>query len=120
VNQTLDDFRNADVFDSRDVIERIDELGAIEAPDEDEAAELATLKAFADEAKGYVSDFDYGEGFIADDYFVTYAQELAEDIGAIDKDASWPLSYIDWSAAADALKMDYTSFELDGRTFWAR
>ena len=118
--QTLDDFRNADVFDSRDVIERINELEAIESPDEDEAAELATLKAFADYAEDYVADFRFGEGFIADSYFVAYAQELAEDIGAIGRDLPWPACHIDWDAAADALKMDYTSVDLDGRTFWAR
>lgn len=118
--QTLDDFRNADVFDSRDVIERIEELEAVETPDDDEAAELATLQAFAGEAGGYVADWRYGEAFIADSHFESYAMDLAEDIGAVATDATWPNSFIDWPAAADALKQDYTSFELDGRTFWAR
>ena len=120
MTQTLDDFRNADVFDSRDVIERIEELEAIESPDEDESTELAILYSFAHEAEGYVADWKYGEGFVADSYFESYAMELAEDIGAIAKDATWPNSFIDWPAAADALKQDYMSFELDGRTFWTR
>lgn len=118
--QTLDDFRRADVFDSRAVIERIEELESLDAPDEDEAAELVTLRAFADEADGYIDDWKYGEAFIADSYFEDYARELADDIGAIDSNATWPLTYIDWPAAADALKEDYTSIDLDGMTFWAR
>lgn len=116
--QTLDDFRNANVFDSRDVIERIAELEGMR--DDDDAAELATLRAFADEAEGYAADWRYGEAFIADDYFETYARDLADDIGAIDRNATWPLAYIDWAAAAAALQQDYTSVELDGRTFWTR
>ena len=39
-----------------------------------------------------------------------YAQDLAESIGAIDSDASWPLSYIDWERAARDLMMDYYTF----------
>ena len=41
-------------------------------------------------------------------------------MGAVPRDAGWPTSYIDWERAADALKMDYTSIEADGRTFWVR
>lgn len=117
--QTLADFRNADVFDSRDVIERIAELELDDINDEN-MAELSILRAFADEASGYAADWHYGERFIADSYFEDYARELADDIGAIDGNATWPLTYIDWPAAADALKQDYTSVDLDGRTFWTR
>lgn len=118
--KTLDELKYSDVFDSRDVIERISELEDQEQRDEEETAELAILQAFADEAEGYAADWQYGEGFIRDSYFKEYAQELADDIGAVDSDAAWPNSYIDWDAAADALQMDYTSIELDGVTFWCR
>lgn len=37
-----------------------------------------------------------------------FAQELAEDIGAIPDDAAWPNSYIDWERAARDLFMDYS------------
>lgn len=119
----LDYFRNADIFDSRDVIERIAELEGMRddgAIDDDEAAELVTLAAFASEAEGYAADWLYGEAFIADDYFETYARDLADDIGAIDRNAAWPLTHIDWTAAAADLRQDYTSVDLDGRTFWTR
>lgn len=129
-----------DVFDSRDVIERIAELISdweestgdtfadytLSTDDfaaglgEDDAEELAALLAFQTEAERDVADWQYGETFISDSYFETYAQELAKDIGAIAPDASWPLNRIDWEAAADDLRIDYTSFEFQGYTYWAR
>jgi antirestriction protein len=35
-----------------------------------------------------------------------YAEELADDIGAIPDDLSWPLTHIDWDAAARDLEYD--------------
>jgi hypothetical protein len=108
------------VIDSRDVIARINYLESDEdSLDEEEREELAALRALAEEASGS-PDWQYGETLIRDSYFTEYAQELAEDIGAINKDAGWPNSYIDWDAAADALKMDYSSAEFDGVTYWIR
>lgn len=49
-----------------------------------------------------------------------YAETLAEDIGAIDRNAGWPLMHIDWEAAADALKMDYRQVDYDGVAYWMR
>lgn len=134
-NRTLDDFRYADTFDSREVIDRIEELEAL-LPDEDEdvsqntdernqeieeaTAELLILKAFAEEAEPMATDWQYGETFIRDSYWKDYAQELADDIGAIPSEYSWPQSYIDWDAAARDLQMDYSSVELEGITFWFR
>ena len=46
--------------------------------------------------------------------WVNYAQELAEDVGAIARKAQWPLSHIDWEAAAEELEMDYNTIEVDG------
>lgn len=111
-----------DVIDSRDVIERIEELAAIEATDvtDEERAELDALSALIAEAKDYAPDWEYGAALIRDSYFVTYAQELAEDIGAINPDAAWPANCIDWEQAARELRMDYTSVEFDGVTYWVR
>ena len=53
----------------------------------------------------------------ADD-FTDYAQELAEDIGAIDRDAKWPVYCIDWERAARELKMDYASVRVNGTTYY--
>lgn len=114
-----DPTNNDDVIDSRSVIARIDELEGEDELDDDDREELAALRAFAEEGES-LSDWQYGETLIRDSYFEDYARELAEDIGAVNPNASWPLTYIDWEAASDALKMDYTSLDFDGVTYWGR
>ena len=52
--------------------------------------------------------------------FSEYAQELAEDIGAIDPEAKWPVYCIDWERAARELKMDYASVRVKGTTYYFR
>ena len=61
-----------------------------------------------------------GVYFIDEDYFVEYAQELARDIGAIDDTVQWPCYHIDWDAAAEDLKQDYTEVEFDGNNYLVR
>ena len=61
-----------------------------------------------------------GAIFIDEDYFEDYARELAYDIGAIDSDSAWPCTHIDWEAAADELRMDYTEVEYEGSTYLVR
>ena len=112
-----------DVIDSREVIEAIEELRALLADadeDGDEMAdELAALEALADEG-AELADWQYGETLVRDSYFEDYARELADDIGAINRDAGWPMTYINWTAAAEALQMDYTAIDFDGVTYWGR
>ena len=137
-----------DVIDSRDVIARIEHLEqqakeclercgdesddvhddtSIEdwhlfetsLPVEEEE-ELKLLKALAEEGDGATSEWSDGATLIRYSYFERYAEELADDIGAIDKNAGWPLCHIDWEAAADALKIDYTSIEFDSVDYWVR
>lgn len=127
---------HGDVLDVRDLAQLAEECeGIIEAGDftEDEVEEAhATLRAFT----GMLNDLGiYGASSVSDalydvansevtliaaDYFVQYAEELAEDIGAIDRDASWPLNRIDWDAAANDLKADYSEADLDGYTYYIR
>ena len=57
---------------------------------------------------------------IAEDYFQTYAEEMAYDIGAIDPDAGWPNNHIDWKAAAEELSYDYSAVTLDGHDYLIR
>lgn len=120
------DVRGEDVFDSRDVIERIDELegfvreDGVSELDEDETEELAELREFRDEVEDYCDDWRYGVTFIRDGYFERYAEEFASDIGAIDRDADWPLNRIDWEAAAEDLKQDYSSVSAFGEDYWYR
>jgi hypothetical protein len=88
--------------------------------DNADAQELVALRTLAEQAEGYASDWRHGAALIRDDYFERYAQELAEDIGAIQSDAAWPACHIDWEAAADALKQDYTEVDYDGVSYWVR
>lgn len=108
-----------DTIDSRDVIERIEELEDLDERDEDEEEELRDLKALAKEAEGS-PDWEHGEQLIRDSYFKEYAEELAEDIGAVDRDAKWPMNCIDWEQAARELKQDYFSVEFGGIDYWIR
>jgi hypothetical protein len=58
--------------------------------------------------------------FIDEDYFEDHARELAEEVGAINSDLEWPCTHIDWSAAADELRSDYTEVEYDGNNYLVR
>jgi hypothetical protein len=81
--------------------------------------ELKVLKALAEECEGY-GDWADGETLIRDSYFEGYAQELAEDCCEMPRELHWPFTCIDWEAAADELKMDYTCVEYDGVDYWMR
>lgn len=117
-----------DIIDSREVIERIAELEDIEGIEDqiaaleesDDATELVALRELAAEAEGYASDWRHGAQLIHDSYFEDYARELAGDIGAISRDAKWPLQHIDWAAAAAELQQDYTAVDFDGETYWVQ
>lgn len=117
---------HANVIDVRDIIARIEEIEDAEIGDEDYAEAMA-LKAIMADLVGMGGDEQWrGDWYpltlIDDVYFEDYAREMAEDIGAIDRHAaySWPHSHIDWTAAAAALQQDYSSVEIDGRTYWTR
>lgn len=97
-----------------------DDINQKEIEIADLESELQPLTDLRDEAEPYCPDWRYGATLIADDYFEDYAYELANDIGAIPDDMSWPANCIDWTKAADALKMDYTSVDFDGTTYWIR
>jgi hypothetical protein len=132
---------HSDIFDSRDIQERIDELqyefdslvdeyedvdGEEDAGEdllnwlEENGDEFVTLLEVKEEVEQYTSEWDDGAFMIADNHFEDYAQELAEDTGAIDRNAKWPLTHIDWDAAAEELKYDYSEVEIDGKSYWIR
>jgi hypothetical protein len=89
---------------------------SVDPLDEDETARLAQLEALADEIGE--DTMRNGETLIPVDEFEDYAQELADDIGAIDRNASWPLNHIDWEAAARELSYDYTEVSFDGTDYY--
>lgn len=133
----MDDINNReDILDVRDIIERYeylqDERRAFltkhSREDWDgspEGDELDALKALLDSLEDNGGDHQWrGAWFpvtlIRDSYFEDYAEELAEDIGAINREASWPNNCIDWERAARELQQDYSSVEFDGVTYWYR
>lgn len=123
-----------DVIDSRDVIERIDELTALhddytsavegaEWSDDDQRV-LTTLESFARECENDVEDWMYGATLIRYSYFTEYAKQLAQDIvtseEARNMSEQWPYRHIDWEAAADELHADYNEYTFDGVIYYAR
>ena len=84
----------------------------------DDADELQELKDLAENAEGYSADWKYGATLVRDSYFKTYAMELAEDIGAIQKDVSWPCTCIDWDEATEELRADYTEVDFGGVSYY--
>ena len=134
-----------DVIDSRDVMERLEELQAerdellnesedeektkdeIEEAkkaltewDEENGEELEALQKLEEEASG-AADWQYGETLIRESYFTEYCEELCKDIGDIPKDLPWYIAdNIDWDGVADAIKADYTEVDFDGVTYYMR
>ena len=112
-----------DIIDSRDIIERIEELeglGPWADENPEEAEELDQLQNVAAQASGYAPDWEHGEALIRESYFQAYAQQLAEDCGMVNPDAEWPNNHIDWEAAAEQLKVDYAAVDFDGITYYIR
>lgn len=85
----------------------------------EECEELKILRALADEASGS-PDWTYGETLIRDSYFREYAQDLANDIGAMPDTSVWPCTCIDWERAVEELQQDYMSVEFGDETYWIR
>jgi hypothetical protein len=123
---------SANTVDVRDIIERVEELENTVPPaeesdgdDNEDREELATLVGILDDLKGNGGDEQwrgdwYPTTLIRETYFEDYARELAEDIGAIDKDAAWPDRHIDWEAAAQELLQDYQETDIEGTTYYYR
>src|SRR6478735_10802985 len=115
--------RGAEYIDTRDLKEELDMYESDlrdfleenpDATEEDfdtEGFYDLDLIGFAMDARDQVEDFNFGETLICEHNFTAYAQQLAEDVGAIDRSYSWPCCHIDWEAAATSLKQDYS--ELD-------
>ena len=124
---------NQDYFDSRDMVERIEELEALEdlfldpeSSEEDKAEwtreldnELGQLREFADSVGN--PEWIHGMTFIAEHHFEDYAQELCTDLGYLTGDIpGFIASNINWEGIADDLRVDYSEYELYGNTYYAR
>jgi hypothetical protein len=136
-----DEISNSDdIIDSRDVIARIEHLeselldaGTAFDLEKDELTgtthdrgdlqelqdELDKLKALQEEAEPYAPDWQYGATLIRDSYFVEYCEDLVKDIGDVPRELPHYIA-IDWDATAENIKVDYTSVDFDGVTYWIR
>lgn len=116
-----------DIIDIRDIIERVEELESeIEANGESEhIAEWKLLTSILHDLEGMGGDEQwrgawYPVTLIRDSYFETYAQEFAEDIGAVKSDAQWPHTCINWAYAARELQYDYSAVDIGDNIYWTR
>lgn len=116
----MDISNTADVIDSRDIIERINELRYAEPGtlDSDEWDELKSLAAVEDQAEGY-GDWEHGETLIHESYFTEYTRDLLTECGYLPADLPRWIT-IDWEDTADNVKADYMEIDFDGQTFFMR
>lgn len=109
----MEDLRSAvenwtEIVNARQEEERRDEYPGLE--DISRLGELEALFGGLGEGARY-------ETAIRESDFEEYAEELAEETGAIDREQNWPNYCIDWERAARDLAMDYTSFEFEGVSY---
>ncbi len=93
--------------------------GSLECPSdfgEPEKEELEELESMENEIRGFM----HGVQLIPEDRFEDYARQFAEDTGAVDPNASWPLNCIDWKEAAEELQSDYSSISYQGEDYFFR
>jgi len=138
-----------DCIDSREIIERIEELQGERAdlvdPREDTLEDYTLedaddiLSAFddltewdnSDEAEELAileslaeecegySDWRYGETLIRYSYWIDYVQEMLEDIGDLPRDIPHYIA-IDWEATARNIAYDYSIVDFDGVDYYIR
>lgn len=122
---------SADIIDTCDIIERIEQLETIveEMSDTDSSGkdafrtESQDLIALMEELKGYGGDEQwrgnwYPSTLIRDSHFRDYAIDLAHDMGELN--CKWPYNCIDWDQAARELRLDYSSVDIGGVVYWYR
>lgn len=128
-----------DYLDVRDIIERFEELEGerqelvdgedeklsdLAEWDEDCGEEFKLLQNILSELEGSGGDYRwrgswYPVTLIRDSYFVEAMEEFVKDIGDLPTNTPYYLE-IDWEKTADNLRVDYSSIEYDGVTYWFR
>ena len=115
---------NEDWLDSRDIQERLEWLESFDDEDltDEEKEEYNELYRFRDYMiEHYDKDsWFWGFLFIRDEYFTEYAEEFANEIGAIDDKQYWLTKHIDWDAVARDMQDDYWEVDFFGNTYWTR
>lgn len=85
--------------------------------DDGEIAELDALRELRSEVG---DEFEHGAELVPDDEFEEHARELADSLGLLERDYSWPHSCIDWQRAAEELRHDYSTVTYDGTDYLVR
>lgn len=115
-------YNTEDYIDSRDVLARIEYLEGYDDLDGEGVAELKSLVTLTEDTMLPRDSLESGVTFIRESYFETAAKELADDMHADanlfgTRPTSWPFMHVDWAAAADSLRSDYSEIEFDGVTY---
>lgn len=119
-------------IDSRDLIDRLSTLGVdnwcavdYDDTDTDDRAEIDALvdalTVLYDSSEDTCEDGIFG---VAESEWVDYAQEFADDTGAVPDAVKeghrWPLYCIDWERAARDLAHAYSLVTIDGTDYYVR
>lgn len=110
------------LIDSRDIIDRIEELTELIAgeltPDDflEATKEYDDLITLQEECEG-VEDWNYGVTLIHENYFEQYIDEMLEDCGKLPKNLPF---YINIIIDYDVLKQDYTEVDFNGETYYVQ
>jgi hypothetical protein len=128
------------IIDSRDIIERLNELeqDIIDACGKDagdfgdvetwlEYAESENVEAVEEYRSLYklqeqcedYSDWQYGETLIHADYWLDYVEGLLIDCGDLPRDIPHYIA-IDWEKTADYIESDYTRVDFNGEEYLIR
>lgn len=116
------------VIDTRDIVERFEELESTYETFENEAEvknwadldEWVKLREIIEEIDANAGDnCDDGVTLINESYFVDYVREMLEDCGEIPRDIPHYVA-IDWKQTADNVRVDYTFININGTEFWYR
>ena len=116
------------VIDSRDIIERIEELEAgffLNFPQnsfigwaEFDAEELDALRALTADCIDY-AEWNDGATLIRHSDWVEYVEELLYDCGELPRTTP-DYIVIDWEATANAIAYDYSIVDFDGVDYYLR
>ena len=90
----------------------------------DDMGEFEQLKEIVKQGEDS-PDWSYGETLIHETYFTQYIKEVIDDCYEMPKDLNsgvWPWNHVemDWDAAAEEAKQDYTTIEADGETYYIK
>lgn len=142
-NITIDN--RQDIIDSRDVIERLEELrdereSLVEAVndakedatrsdteaeanlaewDADNGDELKSLESLNSEGESNASDWSHGATLIRETYFVEFCKQDVIDLGDLPRNIPSYLE-IDWDKTADNLKANYSTITFGGVDYYVR